>query len=290
MSIAVLSPCVLETRGKDEFQHFAQLSEFIQNLYSFTDLKFQIYKKAPYDGYKMEIPIYRQYSNLNNLVTVTIYGTIQKMLSDEYIDLDNVPAATLPGSFRIGSDPISIAFRSYLNYLSGCDALLFIGEDNCAVPRPIEVQGETTYCINTSTYLFLELSNILLPYLKNVDDVDAIFPRALFCSKYNDYVLQTISDNHLDQAGKNAIFESIGGVVAGYNLYTKNNRLSRMNSTNDRRRIVYEKSIGKKYFLSLDLESGGFEVFDRRYQHLGQFSFSGDQDKPADPRNHKLNH
>lgn len=290
MSIAVLSPCLLETRGKNEFQHFSQLSEFIQNLYSFTDLNFQLYKKAPYDGYKMEIPIYHQNLNLNNLVTVNIYGTIQKMLSDEYIDLDNIPPATLPSSFQIGSDPISIAFRSYLNYLSDCDALLFIGEDNDAVPRPIEVQGESTYYINTSTYLFLELTNILLPYLKNVEDIDAIFPRAPFCAKYNDYVLQTIADNHLDQSGKNAIFESVGGVVAGYNLYSKNNRLSRINSTKDKRRIVYEKYSGKKYFLSLDLESGGFEVFDRRYQHLGQYSFSGVQDKPADPRNHKLKH
>lgn len=290
MSIAVLSPCVLEVRGKDESIHYSQLSELIQNLYLFTNLKFQIYKKAPYDGYKMEIPVYCQYSNLNNLVAVNIFGTIQKMLSDECIDLDSFPVADLPTAFRIGADPISNAFRSYLGYLNGRDAVLFIGEDNFSVPRPIEVHAESIFNIITSTYIHLELSSILLPYLKDANDCNAIFPREDFCSKYNDYVLQTIKEQHFDQSAKNAIFENIGGIVATYNLYTKNNRLSKLNSTNNKRRIVYEKNVGRKYYLSLDLESGGFEVFDRRYTHLGQFSFSGIQDKPADPVNHILRH
>ena len=212
------------------------------------------------------------------------------MLSDEYVDLDSIPLADLPTSFHIGTDPICNAFRSYLSYLNGRDAVLFIGEDNFSVPRPIEVHAESIFEIITSTYIDLELSNVLLPYLKDVGDCDAIFPRAAFCSKYNDHVLQKIQQQNLNQSDKNALFENVGKVVATYNMYTKNTRLSTINSTRNKRRIVYEKCQGKKYYLSLDLESGGFEVFDRQYRHLGQFSFSGIKNKPADPIHHILVH
>ena len=290
MAVAVLSPCVLEVRGKQEQVHYSQLETLIQNLYRFTNLKFQLYRKAPFDGYKMEMPVYNQHLTLNNLVAVNIFGTIQKMLESDYIELDDVLPAELPSSFAISTDPLSDAFCSYLSYLEGKDAVLFIGEDNFSIPRPIELHTDKAYYMNTSTYVWLELSDVLLPYLKTVDDCDAIFPRASFCSEYNKYVLKTIKDGHFNQTEKISLYEKVGATVAAYNLYNKNNHLSNLNSTNGKLRIVYEKSIGKKYYLSLDLESGGFEVFNRSFHHLGQFSFSCNQVKPSEPQNHKLQH
>jgi len=290
MAIAALSPCVLEVREKEEQVHYSQLAMLLQNLHRFTNFKFQLYRKAPFDGYKMEIPVYEQHSTLNNLVAVNIFGTIQKMLASDYLELDDFSPAELPAAFLIGTDPLSDAFRSYLSYLEGKDAVLFVGEDNFSIPRPIEIHTDKTFHMNTSTYVWLELSDVLLPYLKVVDDCDTIFPRASFCSEYNGYVQKTIKDGHLNQAEKNSLYEKVGGVVAAYNLYSKNNHLSRLNSTTGKRRIVYEKSIGKRYYLSLDLESGGFEVFNRSFHHLGQFSFSCNQVKPPEPQNHILNH
>lgn len=290
MPFAVLSPCALDAQGKDERVHYNELAALLENLYRFTDLQFQIYKKAPFDGYKMEIPIYTQFSHLNNLVAVNIYGKIQKMLSGDYVDLDGYPPAKLPDSFCIRTDSLSIAFCSYLSYLEGKEAVLFIGEANSSVPRPVEVCANNTFRIDTSTYLWLELSDVLLPYLKDNVNCDEIFPRALFCSKYNEYVIKTINEGCMDQSGKNALFESVGATVAAYNMYTKNTRLSKLNTTRNKKRIVYEKQAGKKYYLSLDLESGGFEVFDRSYRHLGQFSFSCNKVRPEDPENHKLIH
>lgn len=150
--------------------------------------------------------------------------------------------------------------------------------------------ANNTFCIDTSTYLWLELSDVLLPYLKDDINCDEIFPRAKFCSKYNECVIKTIDAFSMDQSGKNAIFESVGATVAAYNMYTKNTHLSKLNTSRNKKRIVYEKKTGKKYYLSLDLESGGFEVFDDGYRHLGQFSFACNKVKPEDPKNHKLRH
>ena len=144
--------------------------------------------------------------------------------------------------------------------------------------------------MNASTYVSIELSDILLPYLKCVDNWDSIFPRASFCSKYNQYVLDMIKSQGMGEREKQALFEDVGAIVAIYNMYSKNNRLSRINTTGAKKRIVYEKKKGKKYYLSLDLESGGYEVFDHAYRHLGQFSFSCQKVKPAEPSTHFLCH
>lgn len=290
MSIAVLSPCLLEVRGEHEQLHYSRLSTLIMNLYSYTKLKFQYYRKAPFDGYKMIIPDYKKNLYLNNLVTINIYGTIQKMLLQDYIDLDNVEPVAFPKQLSIGNDDMSKAFCSYLNYLHGKESVLFIGKDSFSVSRPIEFNPEEPFKMDTSTYITIELTDVLLPYLKDVENVASIFPRAKFCSKYNEYVLAQVQQKGISQAEKMSLFEEIGSIVAKYNLYVRDRRLSKLNSTKNKLRIVYQKITGTKYYLSLDLESGGYEAFDSHYRHLGQFNFSCEQVKKPSPTDHILHH
>ena len=94
----------------------------------------------------------------------------------------------------------------------------------------------------------------------------------------------------MHQPEKNALFEKVGTAVAKYNEYQKDRYLSKLNTTCNKRRIVFKKIKGKKFYLSLDLESGGFEVFDNRYKHLGQFNFSCRKVKEAAQLTHKLLH
>ena len=54
--------------------------------------------------------------------------------------------------------------------------------------------------------------------------------------------------------------------------------------------LIYKKTKGRLFYLSIDIESGGFEVFDSNYKHLGQYDFSGKKVKKAEPRSHKLKH
>ena len=57
-----------------------------------------------------------------------------------------------------------------------------------------------------------------------------------------------------------------------------------------KRYLVYTKNEGSVYHLSLDFESGGFEVFDKNYVHMGQYNFSCTIAKKAQPMTHRLIH
>lgn len=294
MPLAVLSPCLLKADPgltfEEELLHYTNLAELLRKLFLYTNLKFQYYKKAPYDGYKMEIPNYSNNFMLNNLTAVNVYGTIQKMLLDDYIDLEGISPAIPPETFSLPTGEISKAFCSYLNYISEKDALLFIGKKNFNVPRPIEFCSEEPFKMNTSTYVSIELTDLLLPYLNDKYDQKAIFLRADFCSKYNDYVQDKIECEGLPQREKIALFKKIGAAVAKYNGYEKDRRLTALNSTPKKIRIVYKKNSGKIFYLSFDVESGGFEVFDHSFKHLGQYNFSCLQVKSASPLTHILKH
>ena len=102
--------------------------------------------------------------------------------------------------------------------------------------------------------------------------------------------MEQIEYKQMNQNEKNALFEKIGNVVAVYNFYNKNQRLCRLNSTPNKKRIVYTKNEGSVYHLSLDFESGGFEVFDKNYVHMGQYNFSCTIAKKAQPMTHRLIH
>lgn len=293
MPIAVLTPCLLEVRGRNEYIHYYGLEQLLKNIKEHTNLRFQYYIKAPYDGFPMAAPIYDSYA-LNNQVAINVFGQIQKLLLPEFIDLENYPPVILPFCMVNQDNDMTMAFRSYLNFLHGNDGIMFIGEDSFQLHRPIEMyvdgREEDKFDMPASTYVDIELTNVLSPYLKSNHDTDAIFPKADFCGKYNEYVQRIKSIQSMDQYSKNALFETIGDLVAFYNDYEKDNRLSKLNTTKDKKRIVFSKRNGRKYYLSLDLESGGFEVFDRTFAHQGQFDFSGEQVKPASPRDHILKH
>lgn len=293
MGVAVLSPCLLyiksDATSEDKYKHYWQLEEFFERLAEHTSLKFQFYENAPYMGYKMKIPEYRE-ATLNNYVMTNIYSKIIKMSDKNCVDLSHFKAAKQPKNFLLPDDEISTAFLSYINYLSDKDAILFIGEKNFNVPRPIEFIGQNKFTINTSTFIIIEKTNILLEYLKDEVDYDDIFPQKLFCAHYNDYVKNKIKKAAMDQSEKIALFLDIGNTVALYNYYEKDNNLIKINNSDTKKRIIYKKTKGRLFYLSIDIESGGFEVFDSNYKHLGQYDFSGKKVKKAEPRSHKLKH
>lgn len=291
MTLAVLSPCLLNVNPNltknEEFYHYSKISKLINNIYMLTDLKFQYYRNAPYDGYKMEIPEYKENLTLNNLVSTNIFGKIQKMMSKDYVDLNGIPPAIPPPIFVLPNNGVSDTFCRYINYIKDKDGILFIGCDNFDVPKPIEFYSDCYFKIKTSTYIEIEQTDVLYPYLKKENDNNVIFPQSTFCLEYNNFV---INQKQLNGFEKIALFERIGKIVATYNGYEKEQRLTRMNSTKNKLRTVYKKRNGKTYYLSIDVESGGFEVFDCKFDHLGQYNFSCVLVKPPSPKDHKLNH
>ena len=291
MAIAVLSPCVLRDYDNNEMLHCEKISNLLNNLHKYSTLKLQYYQRSPYWSYSMLIPYYEGQAMLNNYIATHIYSCIQKMLDGEYVELDGVEPAVLPEGFCIENTEIDVAFCSYLNYIKEEDAVIFIGEKNFGYSNGLTIKvNEMDFCMSVSTYVLIEKTDMLKSYLKEPEDVDVVFPREEFCAAYNDYVLEEAERRCMNESCQQALFMEVGEVVAIYNFYEKNNTLSNKNTTASAKRIVFEKVRGKKYYLSLDLESGGFEVFDKNYHHLGQYNFSGKQVKKAEPRNHRLRH
>ncbi|WP_340025057.1 hypothetical protein MHI24_07700 [Paenibacillus sp. FSL K6-1096] len=292
MQRAILSPCLLKvpqnSSNEEEFLHYVALKELIDALFLFTKLRFEYYKKAPYEGFKMEIPHYSNNFTLNNLVTVNIFSVIQKMMIHEYVDLEGISPARCTSQMNLPEGDLTEAFLSYLNYIQGEESLLFIGHDNLNIARPLQFFATKEFKIETSTFIKIELTNVMLPFLKDNFDKDDIFPRKRFCAKYNDYVLNKIKFNGLSINESISIFQEIGALVAFYNCYEKDIGLSAKNSSGTKLRTVYKKTVGKVYYLSIDVESGGFEVFDRNFVHLGQYNFSCELAKQADSKTHKL--
>lgn len=192
MYIAVLSPCLLKPNSENaqkELEHYKMLDELLKKLFKFTTFKFEYYLKAPYAGYKMDMPQYKHNHTLNNHVTINIFGMIQKMLiSNHFVDLEKVSAVRVISDFKLPKGDISDAFLSYLNYLKQKESVVFIGEDNLNVSKPLLFSDGKDFEVTASTLAFLELSKILIPFLNTAIFENEIFPRKDFCNKYNQFV------------------------------------------------------------------------------------------------------
>lgn len=291
---AILSLCLLHVEqglsSEEQLNHFRKLSRVMYILSNYCDVKFESYKKAPYESYKMDMPIYSN-TTLNNLVRTTIYPVIYNMSKRDYIDLDNVQPAQCLANMYIPDVEGKEAFLRYLNYVKN-DAIMFVGKRNYHLKSPCQFQGDTVFSIDISKAGTIETTDVLLRYFKQDLNSDEIFPMEGFCSyvKYNDYVIKEIQNKKMNQSEKIALFEKIGDTVAKYNFYGRNKRLSNKNSTLSKKRIVYTKIQNKDFHLSLDFESGGFEVFDKKYIHQGQYNFDCKKIKRAEPKTHKLLH
>ena len=291
---AILSLCLLYIEqglsSEEQLNHFYELSRVIVILNNYCAIKFDSYKKAPYESYKMDMPIYSN-TTLNNLVRTTIYPIIYNMLERDYVDLDNIQPVQCLADMYIPNVEGKDAFLRYLNYVKN-DAIMFIGKRNYHLKSSCQFQSDTIFSIDISKAGTIETTDVLLRYFKQDLNSDKVFPMEEFCSyiKYNDYVMKEIQNKKMNQSEKIALFEKIGDTVAKYNFYERNKGLSNKNSTSSKKRIVYTKIQNKDFHLSLDLESGGFEVFDKQYIHQGQYNFDCKKVKRAEPKTHKLLH
>ena len=291
---AILSLCLLYIEqglsSEEQLNHFYELSRVIVILNNYCAIKFDSYKKAPYESYKMDMPIYSN-TTLNNLVRTTIYPIIYNMLERDYVDLDNIQPVQCLADMYIPNVEGKDAFLRYLNYVKN-DAIMFIGKRNYHLKSSCQFQSDTIFSIDISKAGTIETTDVLLRYFKQDLNSDKVFPMEEFCSyiKYNDYVMKEIQNKKMNQSEKIALFEKIGDTVAKYNFYERNKGLSNKNSTSSKKRIVYTKIQNKDFHLSLDLESGGFEVFDKQYIHQGQYNFDCKKVKRAEAKTHKLLH
>ena len=123
---------------------------------------------------------------------------------------------------------------------------------------------------------------------RNPDYSTNPFPNKKSCSGLNDEFLLLKAGKSIDEI-KALIFE-FAEEAAYRNGYKYDEGLSKKNSAKYKFRKVYIAETRNKIisYLCVDVESGGFEVFDKNQIHLGQYDFSGEQSKEAEPKTHKI--
>ncbi len=90
-------------------------------------------------------------------------------------------------------------------------------------------------------------------------------------------------DNFHEEKNKCKTIEEIRAVILKYskevakrNHYVYNQRVSAMNTSEEKKRVIFSAGYGRQTrYLSVDLEKGGFELCDHDGYHLGQFFLDG---------------
>lgn len=150
-----------------------------------------------------------------------------------------------------------------------------------------------------STKLHINYIKLYNPYICNyslISDVVLINSnKELFsnqlCQHTNKYFMPYAK---LKDSERNNYDFKFGKIVADRNTFIYDKQLSKINKKHfGKRRDVYIKYYNNKpiYYISIDTEHGALEVFSHQAKspkHLGEFDFSCNKIKDANPKTHKL--
>lgn len=294
MNKLILDPGLFEISENlncnEQMEHFHYLAETIDFISDFVD-------GAPYSYYLEEQEDREEYHDppiTRSLIIKNKYVNIKKKLlrflkEGQMIDLGE--SAISDCSMQFESNSITTnAFKKYLYYLliqtsSGSPFLLLLSKVNERLTPTVRVPFDnTTKIIPSISNPVSDCHQIIGPFLKSCRDGNDLFPQKSACHQLNDCFLYQTRGLELSQ--RRAIGIEYGRETASRNQYKQNSSLSRKNT----QYIVYVHENGQ-YFLSIDLEHGGLEMFARQgthAQHLGEYDYSGGLSKEAQPQTHRL--
>ena len=301
MNKLILDPGLFEIsenlNRNEQMEHFYYLAETIDFIGDFVDGAIDSYNGAPYSYYLEEQEDREEYHEppiTRSLIIKNKYVNIKKKLlrflkEGQMIDLGE--SAIFDCSMQFESNSITTnAFKKYLYYLliqtSSCSPfLLLLSKVNEHLAPTVRVFFDnTTKTIPSISNPASDCNQIIGPFLKSCSDENDLFPQKSACHQLNDCFLYQTHGLELSQ--RKAICIKYGRETASRNGYKQNPTLSKKNA----QYIVYVHENGQ-YFLSIDLEHGGLEMFARQgthAQHLGEYDYSGGFSKEAQPQTHRL--
>lgn len=297
MNKLIIDPCLFEIPAdmskEDQFEHFMFLKDCIDFVADFFDINLDSYDGAPY-SYNSESPPYAP-PITQSLVVRNKYSEvskkIQKMVSlGAFVELPEQYINKCSLQFEKES-VAEKKFKQYLFYIFGSgtyqNALILLSHKNKSCVPTVSA------CIDADSFDCASLYNppedcsgIISDYLKTSVSHDAMFPYCLTCYKLNDTFKEVITEKGKSSREMEAIYIRFGTEVASRNKYQRKADISRKNP----RYEVFVHDQGK-FFLSIDKEHGGLEMFrshGKHPDHLGEFNFACIQTKEADPETHKL--
>ncbi len=297
MTKLIIDPCLFEVpedmSQTDQIEHFMILKNSIDFVSDFFQVSLDEYDGAPYsynsEGPPFHPPLTRGLTVRNRYSEIS--KKIQKMLStDSWIDIQDESIDGCSLEFDEGMITEQ-KFKRYLySIISSApheEYVLLLAQKNK------ERCPQITVSINDSAYRFPAIYNpaedcngIVHKYLKSSTDINGIFPQSAACHKLNIKFLEIVSNSDLNVNEKRPIYISFGTEVASRNDYECKPDISKKNPS-------YEVFVHnqRKYYLSIDVEHGALKVFrnsSKNPPHIGEYNFSCEFIKEAEPQTHKL--
>ena len=297
MNKLIIDPCLFEIPAdmskEDQFEHFMFLKNCIDFVADYFDINLDSYDGAPY-SYNSDSPPYAPPITQSHVVRnrySEVSKKIQKMVSlGDFVELTEQQIDDCSLQFEKES-AAEMKFKQYLFCIIGSDiyrnAIILLSQKNkSCVPT-------VTACIDDDGFNCASLYNpaedcsgTISDYFKSNAYHDAMFPYGMTCYKLNDCFKEVIAEKGKTSGELEAIYIKFGTEVASRNKYQRKADISRKNP----RYEVFVHNQGR-FFLSIDKEHGGLEMFKshgKHPDHLGEYNFSCIQTKEADPETHKL--
>ena len=178
--------------------------------------------------------------------------------------------------------------------------------DIIIVPLAYDKSNRILCVKNTGTYLFYignydeEVESNISKWISNNNIIhiadpnfDNKFPAKDLCNGYDKWRSEILQPNY--KGDKISDFTQIGSEVAIRNNYIYDIHLTSLNKRkakkdkngNAPKRKIF-RSQKNDVYLSIDFENGGFEIYDKNANHLGQYRFNGEFEKDSKNKAHPL--
>ena len=274
----VLSPCLLDNSNIDDYNQQMIFCERLGNVVDFickkTTLRFDLYTGLPYENGAIKSPTYAKLPILKN--------KIQSILTKIYSNMeDNLDILHHNEQWNycdmVVTCDVTSASQCYINYCLNNNIMVVLFTA-CQSDINCDNNNDEIHIVNDINNIPINLSDIL------VSSDNPVFPKCESCQYYNDIFKSR--NKGVNNQERRAIIKEFSDKVAKINGYTYSSELSNLNSMRfSAERQIYTSSY---YYLSVDFESGGFEVFDKKLNHMGQYNFSGCKVKPAQKATHRM--
>lgn len=300
MKKLIIDPGLFEIPGnlsrEEQIECFSILRRSITFAANYLDVCIDTYNGAPYYYFYAPLSEYQAPPITKSLIVKNRFPELRKDIQRMIRDGQCV---TLPDeiavcdSLFLDSESITTApFLAYIYFLAFSDqqkgyCLLLLSPRNASCAPTVHFQVEnTSFDIMAISDPATDCNGIVVEFLKACANSNDMFPQQFACTGLNQAFLRDVSSSRLGLPEKRGLYKRYGNEVASRNNYRKHPEISRKNPQYN----VYVHA-QRKYYLSVDCEHGGVEIFSCGSQHpvhLGEYDFSCNYQKPADPTTHKL--
>ena len=294
-----LFECDENSSPEYQVEHFKYLNECICFLSDYCLVTIDVYQGAPYFySYNPFIAPPITNSHYLKISYGKIKKKIQRIVCENFNKVEIYKSKgeiSISGVEFVNPTKCKDAFLKYLetqfNELENCILILGMERETGNIIIELNGQNAILQAINNPPS---DCTNIVVKILRSSGKDSEPFPNIDACNLLNDSFKDEIKGEHLSDSEKIEIMLKYGGEFASRNHYEKNAQLTR----NNPKRTVFENKTNR-CAISIDREHGGIELFMKRnhsrkfkngkkssYVHKGEYSFSGDKIKSAEPYNH----